>query len=64
MSFLTDDVKQKNKNGNMEYQKILIPFKIQFYSWQAQGSPIFLLLGSWALVKYLYVWVKSKFFPI
>ena len=38
----------KNKNENAEFHGIFISFKIQLYS--KQGSPIFLLFGSWSLV--------------
>ena len=52
--------KQKNKNENTEYHSMFISFKSHF-SWK-QGSPIFLQFGSWSLVLYLLVRVKSKFF--
>ena len=37
-------------------------YKSQFYS--GQGSPVFLLFGSWILVLQLHVWVKSIFFNL
>ena len=52
--------KQKNKNKNTEYHSNFILFKNQVYS--KLWSPIFLLFGSWCLVLYLHVWLKSKFF--
>ena len=60
MYFLTVGSKQKNKNENTEYYSMFIPFKSQAYS--RQGNPIFLLFGSWSLILYLHVWLKSIFF--
>ena len=57
--------KQKIKIWNTiktEYLGTLIPVKSQLYS--EPGSSIFLLFGSWSLVLYLLVWVKSKFFRL
>ena len=52
--------KNKNKNENMEHLGTFIPCKSWLHS--KPGSPIFQLFGSYSLVVYLYVWVKSKFF--
>ena len=41
--------KQKNKNENTEYHGMFISFEGHLYS--KQGSLIFLLFGSWNLVK-------------
>ena len=60
MFFFTVGAKQKNENENTEYHGTFTPFKSQFYS--KPRSSIFLLFGSWNLLLYLHVWVKSKFF--
>ena len=53
------EVENKIKNINTKYHGTLfIPFKSQVYS--QQGSPIFLLFGSWSLVLHFHVWVKSN----
>ena len=52
--------KHKNKNEYTEYHGMFISFKSHLCS--KQGSPIFLLFGSWTLALHLLVWVKSKFF--
>ena len=41
--------KQKNKNENTKYHGMFISFKGHLYL--KKGSPIFLLFGSWSLVK-------------
>ena len=48
--------KHKDKNENIEYHGMFISFKTHLYS--KQGSPIFLLFGSWSLALYLLVWAK------
>ena len=54
--------KQKKKNENTEYYGTFISFKSLLYS--KQGSPVFLLFGSWSVILYLHVSVKSKVLPI
>ena len=49
-----------SKKSKTKYHGIFIPFKREAYS--KHGSIIFLLFGSWSLILYLCVWVKTKFF--
>ena len=46
-------VSKQKKNENKEYHGMFISFKSHLYS--KQGSPIYLLFGSWSLVLYLLV---------
>ena len=55
--------KHKNKNENTEYHGMFISFKSHLYS--KQGSPIFLLFGSWGLFSIISSCLsKVKVFPI
>ena len=55
--------KHKNKNENTEYHGMFISFKSHLYS--KQGSPIFLLFGSWSLFSIISSCLsKVKVFPI
>ena len=51
--------KHKNKNKNTEYHGMFVSFKSHLYS--KQGSPIFLVFGSWSLALYLLVWVEVTY---
>ena len=55
-------VSKQKKNENTEYYGTFISFKSLLYS--KQGSPVFLLFGSWSVILYLHVSVKSKVLPI
>ena len=55
--------KHKYKNENTEYHGMFISFKGHLYS--KQGSPIFLLFGSWSLFSNITSYLsKVKVFPI
>ena len=53
---------KKKKKENTGYYGTFISFKSLLYS--KQGSPVFLLFGSWSVILYLHVSVKSKVLPI